>query len=90
MASENARCVCGESAGPHNCTGDPNHPARQLIAHEAERLYTCAECGTEDTSVARGGTALCSYCAELSDMRAQEEGRRPLVPLRPRRRSAAT
>jgi hypothetical protein len=41
-----------------------------MLAEEAARLYACGECGTEDPSVAPGGTALCAYCAELSDLQA--------------------
>ena len=75
MSSHDALCVCGQPAGPHDCTGDPDGPARQVITEEAVRLHACAECGTEDKTVAGGGTALCFWCAELSACQARHEGR---------------
>jgi hypothetical protein len=39
-------------------------------------IYACAECGTEDETVAPGGTALCYLCAELSALQAPAKERR--------------
>jgi F0F1-type ATP synthase membrane subunit c/vacuolar-type H+-ATPase subunit K len=69
-------CVCGQMAGSHECPGDPVHPAARMLAEEAVRLYACGECGTEDPSVAGGGTALCQYCADLSALQAPAKERR--------------
>jgi len=39
-------------------------------------IYACAECGTEDETVAPGGTALCYLCAELSALQAPAKEKR--------------
>jgi hypothetical protein len=39
-------------------------------------VHACGECGTEDETVAGGGTALCYLCAELSALTAPARERR--------------
>lgn len=69
-------CVCGEPACPHDCKGDDNSPAVQMLVDAMFAVHACAQCGTEDETVARGGTALCSACQELSVHQARDEGGR--------------
>lgn len=68
MADGEARCVCGEPAGPHHCLGDPHGPAIRFALEAELQVRRCAECGTPDKTVASGG--LCATCAELSALQA--------------------
>ena len=69
-------CACGRPAGPHHCKGDDNSPAAQFLVEAMFAVHACAECGTEDETVARGGTSLCAACGELSAGRARDEEKR--------------
>lgn len=78
-------CACGRPPGPHNCKGDDNGPAVQMLVDAMFAVHACAQCGTEDETVAGGGTALCSTCQELSVHQARDEEER-LARLARRRR----